>query len=88
MLLMLYVHRMLVVSPPGKINACAHIHSSHIGLVYLASRVLNNIQHPRQSAAPPRAAWKLRLILKSVVNFSVWFAFNTVCGGSGQILMG
>ena len=59
-----------------------------IGLVYLASRVLNIIQHPRRSATPPLAAWKLRLMLESVVNFSVWFACNVVCGGSGKILMG
>ena len=52
------------------------------------NRVLNNIQRPRRSAAPPPVAWKLRLLLESVVNFSVWFAFNVVCGGSDQILMG
>ena len=38
--------------------------------------------------APPPAAWKLRLMLELVVNFSVWFVFNIVCGGSRQILMG
>ena len=38
--------------------------------------------------APPPAAWKLRLMLESVVNFSVWFACIVVCGGSGKILMG
>ena len=31
LLLMLYVHRMFVVSSLGKNDACAHIHSSHIG---------------------------------------------------------
>jgi hypothetical protein len=31
---------------------------------------------------------KLQSMLKIVVKYSIWFAFNVVCGGSGQILMG
>ena len=57
-------------------------------MVYSASRVLNNIQRPRRSAAPSSGGMELQLMLVSVVNFSVWFAFNVVCGGSSKILMG
>ena len=30
----------------------------------------------------------LRSMLKIVVKYSIWFAFNVVCGGSSKILMG